>query len=95
MRNLGVELNTIDAAPVVLHRRNDIAGRCCFMKARRHLGDVVAVAHPGVELERQFVEEFCRAAEDFYFCMAVFAARGRFASAIQIDCDHLHSITDA
>src|SRR5690606_14875103 len=88
-------LNAVDAALVVFDSGHDIAGGCRLVKALGKFGDVVAVAHPNVELKGHFGKQLGLTAKHLERCMAILAAFGGLAFASEIDGDKLHSVTDA
>ncbi len=56
VRHLWVKLDAVNATFFALYRRDNFTGRSGCLKAIRQTGDVVAVAHPDIEFERQFAE---------------------------------------
>jgi hypothetical protein len=95
VRDLRMELDAIDAAFVVLHRRDNFAGGCGLLETGGKFCDVIAMAHPNVELKGKFVEQQGLAAEYLCLCMPVFTACGRFGPAAEIDGNELHPVADA
>ena len=48
-----MELHTVDLAIGILKRGDDVTGRSRLVKAGRYFDDMIAVAHPDVQLERE------------------------------------------
>ena len=56
VRDLRMKLDAVNTACRVFDSGDDIAGRRGCLKAVGQTGHMVAVAHPDVEFEREFVE---------------------------------------
>ena len=53
MCNLRMKLNTINTARLIFHRVQGVISQCSYLKTRWHFSDMIAVAHPNVELRWQ------------------------------------------
>ena len=98
--DLGVELHAVPALVLVGHRRDrDAVGGGGDREARRHLGHVVAMAHPHVEAAGAGVVgqpgEQCVRRDDVHLRMAELALVGGFGGTAELRGEGLHAIADA
>src|SRR5678815_376150 len=92
--NLRMELNTIDAARLIFHRVQCVISKCCYMKARWHFCDMIAMTHPYVELLRQILKKTTRHVEHFQSCVAKLAIWRRGHVAAKLARKNLEPVTD-
>ena len=74
-----MKLNAVNAAFSILEGGYHLAGRSRNTKSLWQSRNVIAVAHPNVEFERELVDQGRFTAQNFYASMPVFTSSGRFA----------------
>src|SRR5579864_319884 len=94
MHHLGVELDAEDAVTVRERRNRRVPAGRKQLKARRHLADVVTVAHPDREVAVQSAEKDVRLA-DRKKRGTVLAGMARVDLAAEVMRDELHAVADA
>ena len=95
MQHLGVELHAVEAARARLHGRDGRSrARGQHVEAGRRLGDAVAVAHPGLLLAAQPLEEQPRL-EHAERRLAELAEVGARHGAAEVERQALHAVADA
>src|SRR3954447_20017048 len=90
-----MKLHTVNAARMIFHCVQCVVGQGRYLKSRWHFSNVIAVAHPNVELVWQILKQPARDVENFQARITKLAIRRRGDSAAELARENLKPVADA